>query len=145
MAIKHALQDLAGQTLDLAATRLELAGLEALQARDRLLCRLAVLFLAGIFILLALLVASLALALWAWPTEQRYLALVGLAGVYAVLGAGLAFWLVRRLRRDAPLFAVTLDVLRQDAQALRPAASAVAPRPAAAPGAATAPTTEDIP
>lgn len=137
MALKYALQDLLGQTLALVATRLELASLEALQARDRLLCRLAVLLLSAIFVLLALLVATLAFALWAWPTEQRYVALACMAGLYAVLGLGLMYGLMRQLRRDVPPFAVTRDVLHQDAQALHPGGSAVdsdarsAPTPAA--------------
>ncbi|WP_322996346.1 phage holin family protein [Castellaniella sp.] len=137
MAFRRALQDLTSQTLALVVTRLELASLEALQVRDRLLCRLAVLLLSAIFILLALLVATLAFALWAWPTEQRYVALACMAGLYAVLGLGLIGWLVRQSRRDAPPFSVTLDVLRQDAQVLHPEAGAAehdaALRAAAAP------------
>ncbi|MGB7483001.1 phage holin family protein [Castellaniella ginsengisoli] len=116
--LSRAFADLAAQLAALAGTRLELFGLEARDAGDRLLCRLAALLAAAVFLLLALLVATLALALVFWPTEYRFLALGLLALLYAVLGAGLACWLVHRLRRDPDPFAVTAEVLREDAQAL---------------------------
>jgi len=114
----RAFSDLAAQLAALAGTRLELFGLEARDAGDRLLCRLATLLAAAVFLLLALLVATLALALLFWPTEYRYLALGLLALLYAALGAGLAAWLVHRLKRDPDPFSVTAEVLREDARAL---------------------------
>lgn len=114
----RAFSDLAAQAAALAGTRLELFGLEARDIGDRLLCRLAVLLAAAVFLLLALLVATLALALVFWPTEYRFLALGLLALLYAVLGAGLAAWLIHRLKHDADPFAVTAEVLREDARAL---------------------------
>ncbi|MHA3904668.1 phage holin family protein [Castellaniella sp. WN] len=114
----RAFSDLAAQVAALAGTRLELFGLEARDAGDRLLCRLAALLAAAVFLLLALLVATLALALVFWPTEYRFLALSLLALLYAVLGAGLAGWLIHRLRHDPDPFAVTAEVLREDAGAL---------------------------
>src|SRR5690606_4714041 len=100
------------------ATRLELLGLEARDAGGRLLCRLAVLLAAAVCLLLALLVATLTVALMFWPTEYRFWALGLLAGLYAVLGIGLACWLVRQMRHDPDPFAVTVGVLRDDVQAL---------------------------
>ena len=117
--IGRAFSDLAAQLAALAGTRLELFGLEAQDAGDRLLCRLAALLAAAIFLLLALLVATLALALMFWPTEYRFLALGLLALLYAVLGAGLAGWLVHRLKRDPDPFSVTAEVLREDEAGLR--------------------------
>jgi len=114
----RAVSDLAAQSAALLGTRLELFGLEARDVGDRLLCRLAVLLAAAVFLLLALLVATLTVALIFWPTEYRFWALGLLALLYAVLGGGLACWLVRRLHRDPDPFAVTVDVLRADAQAL---------------------------
>ena len=84
--IGRAFSDLAAQLAALAGTRLELFGLEARDAGDRLLCRLAALLAAAIFLLLALLVATLALALMFWPTEYRFLALGLLAGAGALWG-----------------------------------------------------------
>ncbi len=117
-ALGRALVDLAAQSAALIGTRLELFSLEARDARDRLLCRLALLLASAIFLLLALLVATLAIALAYWPTEHRFLALGLLALLYAVLGIALAGCLVWRARRDPDPFAVTIDVLREDAQSL---------------------------
>ena len=114
----RAFSDLAAQLAALVGTRLELLGLEARDAGDRLLCRLAVLLVAAIFLLLALLVATLAVALAFWPTEYRFLALGLLALLYAAMGAALACWLIRRLRQDPDPFVVTVEVLREDARAL---------------------------
>ncbi|MFC4297112.1 phage holin family protein [Castellaniella hirudinis] len=116
--ISRAFSDLAAQLAALAGTRLELFGLEARDAGDRLLCRLAALLAAAVFFLLALLVATLAVALAFWPTEYRFLALGLLALLYAVSGAGLAGWLVHRLKHDPDPFSVTAEVLREDARAL---------------------------
>ncbi|MGB3425677.1 MAG: phage holin family protein [Castellaniella sp.] len=116
--ISRAFSDLAAQLAALAGTRLELFGLEAQDAGDRLLCRLAALLAAAVFFLLALLVATLAVALAFWPTEYRFLALGLLALLYAVSGAGLAGWLVHRLKHDPDPFSVTAEVLREDARAL---------------------------
>ncbi len=117
--ISRAFSDLAAQLAALAGTRLELFGLEARDAGDRLLLRLAALLAAAVFLLLALLVATLALALYFWPTESRFLALGLLALLYAVLGGGLAGWLIHRLKHDPDPFSVTVEVLREDEAGLR--------------------------
>lgn len=117
-AFGRSLADLASQAATVLATRLELFGLEALQARDRLLWRLAVLLMAVFLMMLALLVATLAFALSVWPSEHRTLALGLLALGYGVLGGGLLVWLWVRFRRDSEPFAVTTDVLKADARAL---------------------------
>lgn len=114
----RAFADLAAQGAALLGTRLELFSLEAQEARDRLFCRLAMLLAAAVFLLLALLVATLAVALAFWPTEYRFLALGLLALLYGVLGLGLAGFLIWRSGRDPDPFAVTVAVLREDAMAL---------------------------
>ncbi|WP_298018645.1 phage holin family protein [uncultured Castellaniella sp.] len=116
-AFGRAVADLAAHSAALLGTRLELLGLEAQDVRDRLLGRLALLLAAAVFLLLALLVATLTVALYFWPTEHRFLALWLLALGYAVVGAGLAATLLKRLRQDPAPFAATADVLRQDARA----------------------------
>ena len=115
----RAFSDLAAQVVALGGTRLELLGLEARDAGDRLLRRLAALLAAAVFLTLALLVATLALALIFWPTEYRYLALGLLALLYAALGTGLAAWLIHRLKHDPDPFSVTVEVLREDEAGLR--------------------------
>ncbi len=117
-AFSRALADLAANGAALISTRLELLSLEAQEARDRLLGQLALLLAAALCLGLALLVATLAVALYFWPTEYRFLALGLLALAYAVAGAGLVVAVLRRLRHDPAPFAVTADVLRQDARSL---------------------------
>ncbi len=143
----RAFSDLAAQLAALGGTRLELFGLEARDAGERLLGRLAALLAAAVFLLLALLVATLALALYFWPTEYRFLALGLLALLYAALGAGLACWLVRRLRQDPDPFAVTAEVLREDVRALAGTAEPAVRGgdPAVRPAASSAPQDDPIP
>ncbi|MGB6009465.1 phage holin family protein [Castellaniella sp.] len=126
-ALGRAVADLAAHSTALLGTRLELLGLEAQDARDRLLGRLALLLAAAVFLLLALLVATLTLALYFWPTDHRFLALWLLALGYAVVGVVLIVVLCRRLRQDPALFAVTADVLRQDARAFGMAPTGAGP------------------
>lgn len=114
----RSLADLFAQLAGLIATRLELVGLEARQAVDHWLRLLGMLLLALVFWVLALLVATLIVALYFWPTDYRWWALGGLAVLYALLGAGLSICVVHRLSRQPAAFAVTLDVLRADADAL---------------------------
>ncbi|WP_417276037.1 phage holin family protein [Castellaniella sp.] len=111
--------DLAAQLAALLGTRLELLGLEAQDVRDRLLCRLAQLVLAVFLLALAVLVATLTIALYFWPTQHRYLALCLLALGYAALGAVVLVCLLRRLKTDPPPFAVSAQVLQQDVQAFK--------------------------
>lgn len=132
-AIGRSLASLAAQVADLVATRLELFGLEALQARDRLLWRLAVLLAAVFLLMLAVLVATVAFALSVWPTEYRTLALSLLALAYAVVGGLLLLWLWVRWLRDPEPFSATVAVLQDDARALGAGLASQSP-PAAAPG-----------
>lgn len=113
-----ALRGLFSQLTGLTRTRLELLGLEALDFRDRLLGRLALLLAAAFLFLVALLVATSAFALYVWPHEYRFTALGLLALLYAVVGAGLALWLRHLLHTDPNPFSATLDVLKEDAGAL---------------------------
>lgn len=117
-AFSRALADLAANGAALIGTRLELFGLEAQEARDGLLGQLALLLAAAVCLLLALLVVTLAVALYFWPTDYRFLALGLLALLYAVAGAGLVMILLKRLRGASAPFAVTVDVLRRDARSL---------------------------
>lgn len=142
-----ALGDVAGALVALSRTRLELLGEELRVERSRLLCLLAALFAAAAFLLLALLVASVAFTLYVWPGEQRYLALAVLALVYALLGAAAALWLMMRLHRDPPVLRATLGVLGDDLEALRRSRSraTAASTPGAADGSLPVqPTQEDV-
>ena len=59
-----------------------------------------------------------------WPVaffweSHRSAAIAAVAAVYALLGGGLLFWLVARLRAAPPLLQATLVELKQDCEALR--------------------------
>src|SRR3546814_338667 len=95
MALRQSVGDLACTLLSIVRTRLELFSLEASEQKVNLIAILGMAFGALLFLTLAVLVFSIAVALYFWPTDQRYLALGCLALLYAVLGAGL-FWAVDR-------------------------------------------------
>src|SRR3546814_10782495 len=114
MALRQSVGDLACTLLSIVRTRLELFSLEASEQKVNLIAILGMAFGALLFLTLAVLVFSIAVALYFWPTDQRYLALGCLALLYAVLGAGL-FWAVRRKLLVSPMpFAATVDELRRD-------------------------------
>lgn len=95
-------------------TRLELFALEAAGEKSRLIRILCMAFGALLLMSLALLVFSIAVALYFWPTEERYLAIGVLALIYAVGGLGL-FWGVWHCLHNGPApFSATLDELKRD-------------------------------
>ena len=114
MALRQAVGDLAGTLLSVICTRLELFSIEASEQKARLVIVLGMAFAALLFITLALLVFSIAVALYFWPTDQRYLALCLLALLYGLVGAGF-FWAVRRELIFEPMpFSATLNELKRD-------------------------------
>ena|SRR5690606_13341392 len=114
MALRQSVGDLACTMLSIVRTRLELFSLEASEQKAQLIVILGMAFGALLFLTLAALVFSLAVALYFWPTEQRYVALCVLAVFYTVLGVGL-FWGVRRKLLFSPMpFSATIDELRRD-------------------------------
>lgn len=114
MALRHSVGDLVSTILSMGRTRLELFALEAGGEKSRLVRVLCMALGALLFACLALLVFSVAVALYFWPTDQRYMALGLLALLYAVICLGL-FWGVWSGLRNAPMpFAATLEELRRD-------------------------------
>lgn len=114
MALRQSVGDTAATLLAVVRTRLELFSLEASEQKARLVKVLGMAFAALLFLTLALLVFSIAVALYFWPTEQRYIALGVLALLYAVAGLGF-FWAVRLALLFEPMpFAVTLNELKRD-------------------------------
>lgn len=119
MSLRQAFAELGANLLAMANTRLALFSLEAAEARQTLF-QLAMLTAAAMmFLFLAVLVATLSIALYFWPTEYRFVALGLLALVYAVIGLGLCWRLHTRLVYGPAPFAATVAVLGEDAQALR--------------------------
>jgi uncharacterized membrane protein YqjE len=98
--------------------RLELAGIELGEARERLVVTIvasfaALLLLGGAAVALT---AWIAAAVWA-TTGPAVLGWIALA--YASAGVGLLLWLRTKLRREPTLLAETLAELRTDAAMLR--------------------------
>lgn len=114
MALRQSVSDMAGTLLSVICTRLELFSIEASEQKARLVMVLGMAFAALLFLTLALLVFSIAVALYFWPTEQRYLALGLLALLYGVVGIGF-FWVLRHELLFEPMpFAATLNELKRD-------------------------------
>ncbi|ARP91731.1 hypothetical protein CAL14_16730 [Bordetella genomosp. 9] len=118
MAIRRSLLGVASSLVDLGRTRFELLALEASTEWARLLRLLGCAFGALLFLTLAVLVFSILVAVYFWPTDQRYIALGVLAAAYAVLGLILIYLVRRTLVLGPKPFAATLDELKRDVQLL---------------------------
>lgn len=114
MALKESLGTLSVTLLSMVRTRLELASLEFAEQRSRALGLLVLAFAALVLLLLGFLVFSVAVAMYFWPTDHRYLALLVLAGCYVLAGL-IAFLRLRSvLIQSPPPFAATLEELERD-------------------------------
>lgn len=118
MSLRRSFFGVASSLVGLVRTRLELMALEAAGEKARLLKLLGMAFGALLFLTLAVLVFSVSIAVAFWPTENRYLALGILAGVYGLLGILLLYLVRRDLIHGAPPFAATLEELGRDAELL---------------------------
>jgi len=116
MPIRKSLLTVASSLVDLGRTRFELLVLEATNEKSRMLRLLGYSVAAILFLTLALLVFSILVAVYFWPTDSRYVALAVLAGVYLVLGLIFVGVARRILSFDPPPFAATLEELGRDAQ-----------------------------
>ena len=114
MALRQTVGEMASTLLSIVRTRIELFSVEATDQKIRLIKVLSMAFGALLFLTLAVLVFSIAIALYFWPTDARYMALGALALAYAVLGLGF-FWAVRNALVFEPIpFSATIDELRRD-------------------------------
>lgn len=114
MALRQTISQLGSTLIGAASTRLELFALEAGQQKASLITILSMVFGALLFSTLAVLVFSLLLALYFWPTDYRYWALGVLVVLYAGLGVGLFLAVRRRLTTGPIPFSATLSELRRD-------------------------------
>lgn len=119
MSLRQALTELGANVLTMANTRLALFSLEAAEARQTLFHMAALAVAAALCLFLAVLIATLSIALYFWPTEYRFVALGLLTLGYAVIGLGLCWRLRGQFERASAPFAATVAVLGEDAQALR--------------------------
>lgn len=118
MGLRRSIVGVTASLVGLVRTRLELMAVEAAEEKARLLKVLGMAFAALLFLTLAVLVFTVAVAVAVWPTEHRYMALGVLAAVYGVAGVVLLLLVRRALVVDPPPFAATLEALGRDAAML---------------------------
>ncbi|WP_180098081.1 phage holin family protein [Achromobacter mucicolens] len=118
MGLRKTVFGVASSLVGLMRTRLELLALEAADEKARLLKLLGLAFAALLFLTLAVLVATITIAVAFWPTEDRYLALGLLAGFYGVAGVVLLLVVRHGLVYGPAPFSATLEELGRDAELL---------------------------
>lgn len=114
MALRQSVSGLAATFLSILHTRFELFTLEAAEQKSRLLVLAGMAAAALLCLVLAVLVFTVTVAVYFWPTEDRYVALSILAFLYFAIGVGLLVAIRSRLVNGPPPFAATLDELRRD-------------------------------
>jgi uncharacterized membrane protein YqjE len=114
MTIRHSLSQVANDLTAILQTRAELFSVELAVQRARFFSLLGLLGIAIIFLLLALVVVSILVVSFFWPGEFRYLAIGGLALLYAIIGLCLTWRLIHRLRTEALPFELTRQELSKD-------------------------------
>ena len=118
MSLRASVSGVASSLLGLLRTRLELFSLEAAEEKSRLIKLLGMAFGALLFVTLAVLVFTVTIAVAFWPTENRYVALGVLTGVYALIGLGLLLSIRRQLHEGPTPFSATIEELGRDAELL---------------------------
>ena len=119
MTIRGNLTGVVSDLVEILHTRVELFSIELTQQRARLFSMLWLLGLSLVFLLLSLVVFSILIIALMWPTEFRYWGIGGLALAYALLGLGLLWRIVHRLKTEVGPFEMTRHELSQDASLLR--------------------------
>lgn len=119
VGLAAALRNIAATLHSMLITRVELASAELAQARDHLVGSLALLVMAAMFLFLALVAASLLVAVIFWDSH-RIEAVAGLTLVYGLIGAVLGLSARRRLKTMPGMLEATVEECRRDAEALRP-------------------------
>jgi uncharacterized membrane protein YqjE len=100
----------------LLTTRLELARLEYIEARQQTAKQLTLRILAAVFLWVAFVAANVLLVVWFWDTPYRIEVLVWMIGVYFVLGM-LVLWRLAVVRKRASKpFSATLAEFEKDRQ-----------------------------
>src|SRR5690625_7274940 len=86
MALRQSVGELTATLISIVRTRIELFSLEAAGQKAHLIRLIGFAFAALLFLALAVLAFSVAVALYFWPSDHRYTALFVLALVYSVAG-----------------------------------------------------------
>lgn len=114
MTIRHSLSQVVNDLTAILQTRAELFSVELAAQRERFFSLLGLCGIALIFLLLALVVFSILVVSFFWPSEFRFWAIGGLALLYAIIGLSLTWRLVHRLNTEALPFEFTRQELSRD-------------------------------
>ena len=115
--LRGALAKLADAMLGLLRTRLELVAVEYTEERDRITRQVTLLLIGLGCLLFALLFGSFAIIAYYWDT-YRITAILGVAGVFVVIGAGL-LWRRAEVSSTSPVpFAASVAELEKDRAAI---------------------------
>jgi uncharacterized membrane protein YqjE len=114
MGIRENLSIVAGDLVAMLHTRVELFSAEVAEQKHRLFTMAAMLLAAGLFLLLAIVVASFLVVAFFWATEYRYWAIGLLSLAYSATGLTLILIVCRRVKTEPAPFAATLEELHQD-------------------------------
>ena len=114
MTIRQSISQVASDLTAILHTRAELFSLELAEQRTRFFSLLGLCGIALIFVLLALVVFSILVVSFFWPSEFRYWAIGGLALFYAIIGLCLTWRLAYRLKNEALPFEFTRQELSKD-------------------------------
>jgi uncharacterized membrane protein YqjE len=112
-----ALRRVSANSLALLHSRFELATLELAQARRQLVRWLLLALIGSLVVQLALLALAGAVMAFLWESAGPF-ALLGLAVVYAGIGAAIVWRLQREIVRAPSLFSATLSELAKDREAV---------------------------
>ena len=115
--LRGALAKLADAMLGLLRTRLELVAVEYTEERDRITRQVALLLVGLACLLFALFFGAFAIIAYYWDT-YRITAILGVAGVFVVIGAGL-LWRRADVSSTSPVpFAASVAELEKDRAAI---------------------------
>lgn len=114
MGIRENLGLVVADFVAILRTRIELFSAEVGEQKHRLFVLGAMLFAAGLFLLLAIVVGSFLLVAFFWSTDYRYWAIGLLSLAYALIGVGLIWTVCHRLKTEPAPFSVTLEELHRD-------------------------------
>jgi uncharacterized membrane protein YqjE len=114
MSVRENLSVVASDIVAMLRTRVELFSAEVDEQKHRLFTMAAMLFAAGLFLLLAIVVASFLVIAFFWATEYRYWAIGLLSLAYAATGLMLIWTVCRRAKTEPAPFAATLEELHRD-------------------------------
>lgn len=114
MGVRENLSIVASDLVAMLRTRVELFSAELAEQKHRLFTLAGLLFAAGLFLLLAVVVFSFLFIAYFWSTDYRYWAIGGLSLAYAIIGFGLIWTVCQRLKSEPTPFSATLEELHRD-------------------------------